>query len=752
MNRAVTEAQSTKRVDTVAALGTTILLFALLGGPLVRGRFYLYDDLFTFHLPLRVFYGRCLAAGDDFRWFPQYYCGFDLHGEGQIGLFHPAHLILYKLLPLAWAYPIEFFFQYVVLFLGMSLFLRGWVTARAASIFGAITFTFFGFSAFHFVHINALAVICHLPWTLWLIDELFDVAPQTGRRRWIGIGLAVLTGSELLMGYPQTVWIVKLAEFLYVLARASPLRQWRPLAVYILYTAAGVLLGGVQLLPTWEALNRSQRSQIDGATILHGSLHPLNFTQLVAPYLFRDRFFPESDLVVGQPIRLWEMGVYQGALIVPLVCWLFLRWSALSRGQRSLARFFIGLALLGCLLALGRHGPFAQLLVRTPLIQRFRIPARYLLLVHLSLAVLVAIAIDDLVRDRDNEPRAIVALRCWLALIPLASAGCCAGIWLWASYRPHGLPPLGTCYRVLFNIPLLAVATALVALSSRWPRQGLVGILIFAIADFALYFLRLTIREPGSVRPLTKALSELPQFPPVPAGYRLHAVAFRPGATRPRRPPPCLPVHVSLAGLSMTDGYVALVPSRRLDFDRLEVQRLAGVVWAWDEHAALWSPISGALARVRCVTSAVVSDEPSSLATLALETTGVVPSRLPVLGGPPGNVAVVRDRPGWLVADMYAPASQLLVWNESFHPGWAASIDGHPQAVIRVNLDYLGCVVPKGRHFVVFRFQPRSFQVGAMVSASGVVLLFLSLAVGNRRIFSRSLPDEYPDERPGRAP
>src|SRR4051794_14843994 len=75
------------------------LMGALLAGPLIAGRFYLYDDLLTFHLPLRVFYARCLAAGDDFRWFPDYFSGFDLHGEGQIGLFHPAHLALYGLLP-----------------------------------------------------------------------------------------------------------------------------------------------------------------------------------------------------------------------------------------------------------------------------------------------------------------------------------------------------------------------------------------------------------------------------------------------------------------------------------------------------------------------------------------------------------------------------------------------------------------------------------------------------------------------------
>src|SRR5262249_48369916 len=155
---------------------------------------YLYDDLYTVFLPMRVFYSRCLAAGDDCRWFPQYFCGFDLHGEGQMGLLHPEHLALYGLLPLTIAYPTEFLLNYAGLLAGTYLFLRRWVATPAAAVFGAIAFTFFGFNTFHFMHIHGITIIAHLPFSLWLTDLLFR-GPLTARGGlWVGCGLALLTG------------------------------------------------------------------------------------------------------------------------------------------------------------------------------------------------------------------------------------------------------------------------------------------------------------------------------------------------------------------------------------------------------------------------------------------------------------------------------------------------------------------------------------------------------------------------------
>jgi hypothetical protein len=377
----------------------------------------------------------------------------------------------------------------------------------------------------------------------------------------------------------------------------------------------------------------------------------------------------------------------------------------------------VGLALVAFLLALGRYGPAALLLVRTPLLDKCRFPARHVVLVHLGLAGLAALAVDDLLRCPAADRRRAVGRTAWLALVPLASAACCAGVLLLARQGAE-LPRLSSPARLWFNVPLLAAAAAVVGLAAHRPRLGLLGILGFTIADQAVDVNYMLIWRRAMVRPLSTAWRELPDLPSTPEGFRM--VSFL-------APP------VTLAGVSLTGGNASLVPARALDYERPEVRRLAGVAWAWNFNDRLWRRTADPLPRARLVTRAIKSAEPPRLAEIDLETTAIVPEPLPGLRGPPGRVMIRRDRPGDCLLDVEAPNRQLLVWNESYHPGWAVTIDGRPEAVVRANFDFQGCVVPPGRHTVTFRYRPRSFLIGALGSGAGLALLIGMLTIGGRQ-------------------
>ena len=47
-----------------------LLAFGLLAAPFFAGKVYTSDDLGEFHLPVRDFYSRQLAAGESFDWHP----------------------------------------------------------------------------------------------------------------------------------------------------------------------------------------------------------------------------------------------------------------------------------------------------------------------------------------------------------------------------------------------------------------------------------------------------------------------------------------------------------------------------------------------------------------------------------------------------------------------------------------------------------------------------------------------------------
>ena len=243
-------------------------------------------------------------------------------------------------------------------------------------------------------------------------------------------------------------------------------------------------------------------------------------------------------------------------MIVPLLVWLALRWPALRPDARRMARGALLLAALGVLLALGDYGPLGWVLVHAPLVNRFRVPARYLLLTHLALAVLAALAVDDLARRRRGVSFGDTRSAWWLVLVPLAGAACIAGVWLWDRRHPGSLPTLGTPARVGFNLLLLVAASALVATSARRPRLGLSALVLVMVADYAAYALYFLVWD--SVPSLSATLTLRPEAPPVPEGYRLK---IKPPTMGVSDPPLWSLYHsgrLSMAGYRLVEGYVAL--------------------------------------------------------------------------------------------------------------------------------------------------------------------------------------------------
>ena len=170
----------------------------------------------------------------------------------------------------------EYLLPYPLMMLGMWLWLKRRLGRSDAAMFGGLVFTFSSFNLLHFVHPNAVAVIAHIPWLLWAID----VVLADSRRRRVALAtalIALLTGSQLLLGYPQYVWFSLLAEFSYAVflltAHSTPrgpaaivrhLRRLRrlhhaDLAALLIAKGIGLLIGGVQLLPSFDAWLHSAR-------------------------------------------------------------------------------------------------------------------------------------------------------------------------------------------------------------------------------------------------------------------------------------------------------------------------------------------------------------------------------------------------------------------------------------------------------------------------------------------------------------
>ncbi len=695
--------QHTPCAATSIATDRRAALWALLGGlalwaamcwPMLSGRVYTSDDLGAYHLPLRQFYAQCLARGHAFDWCPQLYGGFYLSGEGQVGMYHPLHWLLYRWLDLPVAFDLELLLSYPFLLAGMYCFLARWVD-RAAALFGAIVFTFSGFNTLHFVHPQAVAITAHLPWLLWC----WDIAWRNRSGWQIGLslaGISLLTGSQVLLGYPQYVWFSLLAQLAFAVFLW---RQHRPSGLLVVRLIAalalGMLVGAVQLLPTLDLLAGSQRRDVDTAFALSGALHPVNLVQLIAPYLLRER-------VAGGNTH--ELGLYLGAAPLMLIAWLFGYRPAKKRNP--LLGFALSLTILAFLLALGGKGGLYWIQTWLPVIGKFRLPARYLVLVHFGLAATSAIALDRLLgRSSTGEQHSCRPL--WkLVIASLAVTAAAPLVW--------GPEHLSNGMVLMLGPLLLAAAAVAVMLCQRRIGWGYAALTVLTLVDLGGYGLSYAI-WPNTVRLTDYLAAGAP--PPLSSGYRV--ATEPPGATLRTGN------HLLVRGCNLIDGYAGLEPRKQLDYRQTAALQLAGVQWVLDRENHLWVEVADPLPRARLVSQTFeTTDARRDLQHINPHTDALV-ERSIELSGEPGEARILMDRPGEMQIRVMSPGRQLLVVAESFHAGWQAEVDGSPSPVQRVNGDFLGCHIEPGQHDVRLSFKPRSLLWGRRLSLAGLLAVGL---------------------------
>ncbi len=712
----------------------SLLLLLVPAWPLLTRRVPVYIDLGAFHLPIRAFYSRCLVQGQSFDWCPHLYGGMFLSGEGEHGPYHPLHLFLYRCLRLDTAFGLETYLHVPLLFGGLFVFLRRYVRSTAA-LLGAIAYTFCTGSVLHNIYPNYQGVIAHLPWILALLD-IAAVAASAPRRRLALSGVALLTGSQLLLGAPQAMSFSLLAEGLFVLFLAWHRRsRWTFWPAWITANLLGLAIGSVQLLATHALLANSTRGGFDP---LHGSLMPSQLVQLLAPDLL---FFHVPPYLGAEPL-------YFGA--VPLILglwWVGCRAAHAAhlsepRTQPSrvsgcntplrcvrgsdLAGFALALGWLSGWLALGKYGYLYYLQTYLPVVGQFRLPGRYFTLTALAAAILAAVAFDRLLAGVRTEVRASWRQLClpWAAV---AAAVLLAVVF----HRAHPKPSGGNFHRDYIAGPLFLAAAALALTAvARGRRIGLPVLVALAVADVWVYGLQMPFWPRDYVKECRPTLAEFrarAEAPPLPREGRWLDNAME-------RPSPVL------FGQDVLGGYRGgLEPKRRLDYRTLPALRTAHTAWhhlsSWDKTAVipglrhireLWYEVPDPLPRVRLVSRTQVSDTPAAdLANVDLETTALVTHPLDLEAGETGTARLIGEQPGGLSVQVSAPGRRLLVVADSFDPGWRAVVDDKPVSVERVNGDFLGCIVERGEHEVRFVFDPDCLRYGRMLSLSGLVLTLL---------------------------
>lgn len=292
---------------------------------------------------------------------------------------------------------------------GMFLLLRFFRRSRPAAFLGALAFAGSGFFAARMLagqypHLSSAA------WTPWV----FRAAAQLARQRrprdaaWLG----ALTALQLAAGFPQFV-LITLAG---LPALWLPRRWRRPSrrelvaagARFALAAAVFGLCSFTIIQPLAELLPFSQRrAGLPPEDALRDSLAPNRLSSLWLPL---SSIRPFDPITMPRLTEFWETAFFIG-----WSPWLVILLAAavglLSR--RAVWRWLL-LAGAGLALAAGPHLPLYPLLWKlVPGFTMLRSPGRWLLLTVLSLAVLLAFALDR-IRARRPRRRRLLA---WLPVI-----------------------------------------------------------------------------------------------------------------------------------------------------------------------------------------------------------------------------------------------------------------------------------------------------------------------------------------------
>jgi hypothetical protein len=689
-------------------------------------------------------------------WNPDAGFGSPLLANSQAAPLFPLKHLVYPLVGPRAGFGVVCFLKMLLAGLLMWSYLGALRLDAVARAVGALAFMGCGFMVV-WLQWPHTSVALSLPLLALGAERLF----QGERRRGFWI-LAAGSALGALAGHPETLFHICFSVGLYLVARVllqsretpadSRARLAPTLTWFVAAGVLGALLAALQLAPTAEYLLNSQalgqRSEAQRLAHAAGSVFSLENASAMRDefltYLLPDTF--------GNPSRhthWWNKSsnynesagyVGIGTLLLALFGWRYLRRSPPLRALFVLQVIALGFS------------------VRAPLVDHtlgalplFTIAAnkRFLLVFCFSNAAMAALAVHEW-RRAARWSRADVI---WLGAVG-GFLALLAGQRYFGTFARHPqawIHAYGKQELLHFAAFLVLTVAALVLM--RAPRRRLttaaaVALPLFVAADIHLVHYRYNpFVRPDTIYPTTPAMTflksrETPRVLPIGTHIGPNILSAY-GIEDPRMYDAVTygPLAGYLAAMQAVSVWsvVRTAPS--------PLTSVAGIRYLWASPD--WKPASGSVRQVFAAGGDRIYEDPqarpaayltpawtavaSPEAALNALSTQDAAGTLTVLEGPPPAptgaapaavqaAQVFRESPSRVRVELPGQGGGLLVLNDCYYPGWTAAVDGRPVGILRANGTFRGVLVPAGSRTVSFHYAPRSFTLGALISALALAL------------------------------
>jgi hypothetical protein len=775
------------RADLLALMTWTgaILLFFWDSATFRRALFYF--DITEINYPYRAFFAEELRAGRFSRWCPGLYCGLPLYSESQAGYLHPFKYLLYPWLQTWQAFNLDTVLSVWVTGLGTYGWLRRHV-GPAGALTGAAIFGSSGFVWGHLIHTSMINALASVPLVIWGLESSW----ASGRWRGVVLG-ALALACQVFAGHLQDSLLTIGLVGIYGLFRAATEADWqarlRALAMTAVLAGLGVLISGIQWVPSKELLDRSPRAGgLSWGELTYGSWCPELLPTMVVREAYGTRARDTDWLDGFYPYH--EMNTYMGIIAIVLAV-------VGARGGAARDRwatFWVLLIGVGCVLMLGKFTFLFDNAHRLPVLGSSREPVRFHVWVSLGVAALAAIGVQRLERP------GFVSLRAGLVfagILVALSLPIMIYIYLpvWTRPKTWTQPYHLDRYRWLGReLAVATIRTGLLALSAWWVARGAarsenrqrrarrVALLpLIVLADLlSAHWVDVPTVDPAywtvppeSARRLKSnpntgrvfAIGDKASGEPGYASERIDFMAVRD------------PLDWSLPSVwhvNSSRGNTPMISRRFVEFSNQKIGRVRFDLEG-DTHiltgrrnkadfadlpnlragAAFVHRNSQALPRVRLVGKPVYAADQSQ-ATAAMERLGTGLRDQLVVEDPDlrlgagavvdGKARIVDELPERVVIETQATTPAYLVLADTFDPGWTATVDGQPVPIRPAYVAFRAVFLPEGSHEVIFRYRPAGFILGMGLTACGIVLAIVLwfLAAGRLRLAPEHLVLHWP--------
>jgi hypothetical protein len=605
------------------------------------------------------------------------------------------------------------------------------------------------------------------------------------QRRLVG-ALAILFAVQFFANFPEFVVYPLAGYVLYIAAVAMAGKNPRGAAAMILFIGIGGLLGLLITLPetvsTRELLPYTERAGAFDARFNMASMSLAHLLSAIFPFIGGFPGFPDKHWESGL-FEFWIGAFYSGAIplmLIPFACW---GWSQKSNREKIPVFAALAMILAGIILALGENTPiYPWLHAHAPLLGHFRFPAKFLILAVLGLLILTALGADTLSRKR-QAPLPLLIIQ---GVIVVASG--MLALCLWANpnlfisltagtpvrISTEALEKAGRFALITWGFLALAYAWVMVVAKSRIKTSPLF------VGGILLAFVNLWVVS-RQLHPAAPAATALPAAGAATArmagdtNYRAFSVysgvqQYLYADPRPEIYGWALQAGSGgmWAGSGIRQQYSAMIKLQK--YHQLtsmiysgnaglsnQALDLFGVKWIvtgapWQD--ILWNNASRDLkiyerrtalprfklfnaqthvasedeAWERIIQGKLALDAPMIEPTCLFnnDITTRTPSISAAAPSADDKLAIDREMPNNIILRTESGGDRLLVFGDTWYPGWSAAIDGREVPIHRVNYMFMGVEVPAGGHSVEFKFYPRHFTLCSIVALS---VLGFSLAL-----------------------